>query len=106
MAELLGRPGEHPTAVFADSDEMAMGAILAAHDAGLRVPQDISVIGIDDHELAESFGLTTMAQNPFEQGALAARMLLDELHGTATRRRSVRYPVTLAERASTAPPPQ
>jgi DNA-binding LacI/PurR family transcriptional regulator len=104
MSDLLGRTGERPTAVFADSDEMAMGAILAAHDAGLRVPQDISVIGIDDHELAESFGLTTMAQNPFEQGALAARMLLDELHGTAARRRSVRYPVTLAERASTAPP--
>jgi DNA-binding LacI/PurR family transcriptional regulator len=105
IGELLARPGERPTAVFADSDEMAMGAILAAHDAGLRVPQDVSVIGIDDHELADSFGLTTMAQDPFGQGSLAARILLDELSGANRRQRSVRYPVHLTERGSTAPPP-
>ncbi|HWU46951.1 MAG TPA: LacI family DNA-binding transcriptional regulator [Humibacter sp.] len=96
--------GTRPTAVFADSDEMAMGAILAINDAGLRVPRDISVVGIDDHDLADSFGLTTIAQEPFAQGALAARMLLDELGGRRVRTRSVRYPVRLIERTSTAPP--
>lgn len=104
MADLLARPGEPPTAVYADSDEMAMGAILAINDAGLRVPQDISVIGIDDHDLSESFGLTTVAQDPFAQGALAAHLLLDELAGRTTRTRSVQHPVHLIERTSTAPP--
>jgi DNA-binding LacI/PurR family transcriptional regulator len=104
MADLLARAGEPPTAVFADSDEMAIGAILAINDAGLRVPQDISVIGIDDHDLSESFGLTTVAQDPFAQGALAVKTLLDELAGRTTRPRSVRHPVHLIERTSTAPP--
>jgi len=104
MTELLSRSSERPTALYADSDEMAMGAMLAITDAGLRVPDDISVIGIDDHDLAESFGLTTIAQEPFAQGALAARLLLDELGGRTSRTRSVRHPVHLIERASTAPP--
>lgn len=105
MARLLASGQARPTAVFADSDEMAMGAILAIRDVQLRVPEDISVIGIDDHELAAPFRLTTIAQEPYEQGALAARILLDEIDGTPGRARSVRYPVRLIERGSTAPPP-
>jgi len=104
MNRLLDRPGPRPTAVFAGSDEMAMGAILAAGDHGLRVPQDLSVIGIDDHDFAESFGLTTMAQSPFEQGAAATRILLDELGGAEPGTRSVRADATLVVRTSTAPP--
>ena len=84
--------GPRPTAVFAGSDEMAFGAILAAADHGLAVPDDLSVIGIDDHDYAESFGLTTMAQDPFDQGASATRILLDELAGAEPRGRSVRSP--------------
>jgi LacI family repressor for deo operon, udp, cdd, tsx, nupC, and nupG len=104
MNELLDRPGPRPTAVFAGSDEMAFGAILAAHDHGLSIPGDLSVIGIDNHTFAESFGLTTLAQNPFDQGAVAARILLDELAGDEPRTRSVRSPVNLIVRTSTAPP--
>ncbi|WP_158862397.1 LacI family DNA-binding transcriptional regulator [Leifsonia sp. AG29] len=104
MNRLLSRPGPRPTAVFAGSDEMAFGAILAAGDHGLRVPEDLSVIGIDDHDYSPSFGLTTMAQDPFEQGAVATRILLDELGGAEPRTRSVRSPVTLIVRTSTAPP--
>ncbi|MGC4893063.1 LacI family DNA-binding transcriptional regulator [Micromonospora sp. DT31] len=77
-AELLSR-GEPPTAIFAACDEMAMGAVTALRDAGLRVPQDVSVIGIDDHELAGLLGLSTVAQPTAEQGLLAARILLDPL---------------------------
>ena len=104
MNRLLGRQGPRPTAVFAASDEMAMGAILAAGDHGLRVPDDLSVIGIDDHDYAESFGLTTMAQSPFEQGAAATRILLDELGGEKPRTRSVHCQATLRVRSSTASP--
>ena len=92
-----------PTAVFAASDEMAVGAMLALAARGLSVPGDVSVIGIDNHELAVSFGLTTMAQDPYAQGALAARMLLDELGGKPPRVTSVRSPFHLIERTSTAP---
>lgn len=79
--ELLANP-ERPTAVFAASDEMAIGVIMAARDYGLNVPADLSVIGIDGHELGEVFGLTTFDQDARGQGALAARRLLCQLEGT------------------------
>ncbi len=54
-----------------------MGALTALRDAGLRVPQDVSVIGIDDHALSGVLGLSTIAQPAVEQGRLAAQLLLD-----------------------------
>jgi DNA-binding LacI/PurR family transcriptional regulator len=73
---LLLERGEPPTAIFAACDEMAMGAIAALRDAGLSVPRDMSVIGVDDHDLAGAVGLTTVAQPAAEQGRLAADTLL------------------------------
>ncbi|MGK5742431.1 LacI family DNA-binding transcriptional regulator [Micromonospora sp. URMC 103] len=121
-AELLAR-GEPPTAIVAACDEMAMGAMAALRDAGLRVPQDVSVIGIDDHDLAGVLGLSTVAQPAAEQGRLAARILLDPLGGHAPDRvggrpagRTARpgrrdtpdppviLPTRLVVRESTAPP--
>jgi DNA-binding LacI/PurR family transcriptional regulator len=112
---LLATAEERPTAIFAASDEMAIGAILAARDFGLRVPQDLSVIGIDGHELGEVLGLTTIKQDPRGQGALAARMLLETL-GTAVKRPATgplpapevkdwQYPTEFLVRNSTAVPP-
>jgi DNA-binding LacI/PurR family transcriptional regulator len=93
-----------PTAIMANSDEMAIGAILAVQDHGLRVPDDVSVIGIDNHDLAEAFGLTTMAQDPYGQGMLGARILLDDLGVEGmSRKTSVRADSWLIERHSTAP---
>jgi LacI family repressor for deo operon, udp, cdd, tsx, nupC, and nupG len=64
------------------------------------------VIGIDNHDMSESFGLTTMAQDPYEQGNLGARILLDDLNnGPLKRKTSVRAPTHFIQRASTAPPP-
>lgn len=91
------------TAVFAASDEMAMGAILALRDAGLRVPQDMSVIGVDGHDLGELVGLTTMAQPADDQGAAAAQLVLDMIAGLTPPRELV-YSTTLVERSSTGPP--
>ena len=71
--------GVLPTAIFAGSDEMAIGASHAVREAGLRVPDDISIIGIDNHELSEYFDLSTIAQPAPELGRLGARMLLDAL---------------------------
>jgi DNA-binding LacI/PurR family transcriptional regulator len=102
---LLDRAEAPPTAIFANSDEMALGAMLAATDHGLNVPRDISIIGIDNHDLSDSFGLTTVAQDPFAQGRLAARILLDDLNGGPIKRRtSVLTETRLILRTSTAPP--
>ncbi len=93
-----------PTAIFAASDEMAIGAVDAIRGAGLRVPQDISVIGIDDHELAEFFELTTIAQPVYEQGRLAAQLLLEALGG-GRHASALTVPTRLVVRGTTGPPP-
>ena len=102
---LLGGTSERPTAVFAASDEMAIGTILAARDFGLRIPHDLSVIGIDGHELGEVFGLTTIDQDARGQGALAVRLLLagleDAADGGAT---DTEFPTNLVVRSSTSVP--
>jgi LacI family repressor for deo operon, udp, cdd, tsx, nupC, and nupG len=77
---LLSDPRTRPTAVFAASDEMAIGTILAARDLGLSVPGDVSVIGVDDHELSDFFGLSTVAQFPADQGRKAVEIVMDLLH--------------------------
>jgi len=92
------------TAIFAASDEMAIGAILAARELGLDIPRDLSIVGIDDHPLAETFGLSTVAQDALGQGRLAAQLMLDELSGAAPRPGPFRFPATYVERATTAPP--
>jgi DNA-binding LacI/PurR family transcriptional regulator len=103
---LLGGVTERPTAVFAASDEMAIGAILAARDFGLRVPDDLSVIGMDGHELGVLFGLTTIDQDPRGQGALAVRLLLDGLDGGSDQAvLDTEYPTKFVIRSSTAVPP-
>jgi LacI family repressor for deo operon, udp, cdd, tsx, nupC, and nupG len=74
-AELISRP-DRPTALFAEADEMAYGALRALRRAGLQVPHDIALIGFDDHVTAELFDLSTIRQPVDEQAAeLMARLL-------------------------------
>ncbi|GAB6985137.1 LacI family DNA-binding transcriptional regulator [Nocardioides pyridinolyticus] len=101
---LLDRP-DRPTAIFAASDEMAIGVIRAARELGLRVPEDVSVIGIDDHEMAEFFDLTTVAQPVHEQGRVAAQQVLAGLSGKQWVPEQVVLPTRLVVRRTTAPPP-
>jgi LacI family transcriptional regulator len=70
-----------PTAVFATSDVQAFGVLDAAARAGLAVPDDLSVIGFDDIELAAAIGLTTVRQPLRESGRIGAQLLLDALDG-------------------------
>ena len=104
--QLLGAPRDRPTAIFAASDEMAIGAILAARDLGLDVPRDVSVVGIDDHDLAGFFGLTTVAQYPMLQGRMAVDVLMTELHPGRPEPESLNTPLPfdLVVRSSTARP--
>jgi DNA-binding LacI/PurR family transcriptional regulator len=77
---LLG--GEQPpTAVFAASDLQAFGVLEAAESLGLRVPEDVAVIGFDDIEMAAPMGLTTVRQPLYETGARGADLLMTALAG-------------------------
>jgi DNA-binding LacI/PurR family transcriptional regulator len=103
--QLLGNPRNRPTAVFAASDEMAIGAILAARDLGLNVPNDVSVIGVDDHELSEFFGLSTIAQFPALQGRMAVDIVMDQLNpGHRAGGANTPLPYELIVRSSTSRP--
>ncbi len=78
--ELLARD-DRPTAIFALSDEMAFGAVIAARELDLDIPGDVSLVGVDDHDVAVVLGLTTVRQHVVEHGAIAARALLRRLAG-------------------------
>lgn len=100
LAALVPRP----TAVACANDESAMGLIAAAHEAGLRVPRDLSVAGFDDIHFAQAFipALTTVCQPRAAMGAEAMRLLLAHWAGEAPE--PVVLPSKLVPRASTAPP--
>jgi len=101
--KLLTSPNP-PRAIIAASDEMAFGAIIAARELGVSIPEQLSIVGIDGHQLAEFFSLTTVDQNPVQQGRTAATILLDEIlpHRSETIDINTALPVRLVQRASTA----
>jgi len=94
-----------PTALFVANDEMAFGAIGELRDMGLRVPQDVSVIGFDDLFMSDSFSppLTTISQPRVEIGRTAMTLLLDILAGRLTAPEIIQMPTELIVRGSTAP---
>lgn len=92
-----------PSAIFAASDEIAFGALRTFQERRLRVPEDISIVGFDNHEFSSVVGLTTIDQNVRKQGATAAQALLDQL-ATGTTAGHVQLPAQLVVRDSTAPP--
>ena len=104
MKHLLALRRQRPTAVFARNDFTAIGAISAIKEAGLRIPQDIAVVGYDDVPLAShtSPPLTTVRQPTREQGRIAAEFLLQRIEGTKPLPREERiFPCELIVREST-----
>jgi DNA-binding LacI/PurR family transcriptional regulator len=69
-----------PSAVFAGCDEPAFGALMALRELGLSAPKNLSIIGVDDHQMSWFLGLTTIAQPVADQGAFAANLLIERLH--------------------------
>ncbi|HEX5246800.1 MAG TPA: LacI family DNA-binding transcriptional regulator [Gaiellaceae bacterium] len=103
-AELLALP-ERPTAVFAASDTQAFGTLEAARALGIRVPEELSVIGFDDIEVASYVGLTTVRQPLFESGRRGAELLLRALSGRQVDLRAELLPLELVVRSTTGPAP-
>lgn len=101
------RAPQPPTAVFVCNDLMAMGALCAAHERDLRVPEALSIVGFDDIELTAftSPPLTTVAQPKQRIGALAVDMLLERIDGKRQDARKVMLQPELRVRASTAHAP-
>ncbi|GAB3618323.1 LacI family DNA-binding transcriptional regulator [Okibacterium endophyticum] len=103
--ELLDNYGDQVTSIACANDEVALGAIRAVLDRGLRVPEDISVIGFDDHPLAAfaSPRLTTIRQDFEEVGAHAFSLLHSLIDGRAVPNNQAVQP-ELIVRGSTAAP--
>ncbi len=99
----LVRLPEPPTAIFAQNDRMAIGVLRAAREAGLHVPDDLAVIGVDDMPLASYFDppLTTMRQDLVEIGCQAAHLLIRAVENPGAERQHLRLPAELIVREST-----
>lgn len=109
VGELLARRPDM-TAVFAGNDNLALGAMFEAQRRGIRVPQDMSIVGFNDFELAAVAypALTTVTTPRYEIGRRAAEIILEIVRGTGERpaRPVIDVGFTLAVRESTAPPPR
>jgi LacI family xylobiose transport system transcriptional regulator len=105
--ELLALP-DRPTAVFAGNDLQALGVYEAARELGLRIPDELSVVGFDDLPLARWVGppLTTVRQPLVEMAETATQLALDLGRGRRPAAPRVDLATTLVVRNSTAPPPR
>lgn len=102
VAEELARTRRDITALFASADITAIGLINGLRAAGLRVPEDVSVIGFDDVEYAKMCypGLTTMRQNIMEKGRQAARLMIEAVQDHSLPREERIIPMELIERGT------
>jgi LacI family transcriptional regulator len=101
---LAGR--RRPSAVFAENDLMALGALGAAHAAGLDVPSDLSIVGFDGIAFGADVTppLTTVMQPTADVAAAAVELLFERIHDGSLEPRTIELPVSLAVRGSSAPP--
>jgi len=102
--DLLQLP-DRPTAVFAFSDEQALGVLEAARDLDISVPQQLSVIGYDDIRIAHFAQLTTVRQNLFDSGVKGVELLLNVIEHPNATPQHIQLPTKLVIRHTTAPPP-
>ena len=101
MDEFLRRK-KLPTAIFCESDEMAFGVMKSLRKKGLRVPEDISIIGYDDHEFSDTVGLTTIAQPVQFLGQLAASQIMAKIEKPDSPTAQMKVPTSLIIRSSVA----
>ena len=104
-AHVLLGAAEPPSAIFAMCDEQAFGVMLAARDLGLRIPDDLSLVGVDDHDQSRLVGLTTVRQHVADQGVAAADLVLAALTSAASAPDHIQLDTELIVRDSVGPPP-
>jgi DNA-binding LacI/PurR family transcriptional regulator len=93
---------DRPTAIFAASDTQAMGVMEAARDLNLQIPEDLSIVGYDDIEVAEYLDLTTIRQLLFESGQRGVELLLDAVENPSRGPVCEKLPTELIVRQTTA----
>lgn len=105
-AGLLLRLIPRPTAIFAGNDMIALGVLSAIREAGLRCPQDVSVMGFDDLELAETTNpaLSSVSQSGYQLGSTAATIMLERIQGYTGPAKHIVLETSLKLRESVAPP--
>ena len=86
------KSGDFPEAIFALSDDQAIGICRAARECGVRIPDDLAIVGFDDIELSEYFGLTTIRQHLGHSGSLAVELLKKKLSAPETIPQIVNLP--------------
>ncbi|QTD96909.1 HTH-type transcriptional regulator DegA [Streptomyces cyanogenus] len=97
---------EPPTCIFAETDELAIAIVHCLGKARIPVPERMSVIGFDDHQMAEWTDLSTVAQSPSDMGRLAGELALKLIHDAdPDHKQHIVLPTHLVPRATTAPPP-
>jgi len=102
-AALFSLP-DPPTAIFAASDTQAIGVMEAAREVGIKVPEQLSVIGYNDIRDAEYMNLTTIHQPLYESGLTGAQILLQAIENPSEEFEKVILPISLVVRKTTAPP--
>lgn len=104
LLDLLPRP----TAIFAANDLVAIGALLAIRERGLRCPEDVSLVGFDNLEIASYLNpsLTTIHESSYHMGSAACQLLLERIEQPEGPARQIVLPIELRVRNSTAPPPK
>lgn len=102
MAASLARSSLGATAVVAAADILAIGAVRGFYDAGLRVPEDMSIIGFDDLEISQYLapGLTTIRQQISLKGQRAVELLLEHIADPSLSKQEEILPLKLIERGS------
>jgi DNA-binding LacI/PurR family transcriptional regulator len=105
IADLL-RGSARPEAIVAMNDLVAMLVLEAAEQVGLRIPDDLGVVGFDNLDCAVTNDLTTVAQQPYEIGSEAARLLLQRIHGDREASKQIQLPTQVIIRDSSLKPNQ
>lgn len=100
VSQLLST-ADPPTALLVESDDLALRVLAGLWRMGLRTPEDLSVVGFDGHAMADTFGLTTMAQPVTELGRQTAALALALVAGESPRQRAVTLPTRLVLRHTT-----
>ena len=97
--DLLTRTNR-PTAIFASNDQTAFGVMHRAKELGLRIPQDLSVVGFDNISESEYLDLTTIDQSLMNMGTMAAEMLIDLINHKEVENKVITIPTRMVVRGS------